>query len=239
MKKLLFVSLGLALAGMASGQVPGSDRLKKHYLDTYEHALKYNDLGLAINSLNNAIVEMPAGEEIAYKDTLSMLYFKNKDYLSCLLLSQEVYKANPTNTNALTRAGDCYQAAGDYRNAAEVFEKVAPLQNNPFYYYQLAVCQYTIKKGVEARTNIDKAIADTNSNHTAIIFVSPNGSQQQVPVSAAAINLKAIMLMDEKNYAQAKQLLQSALKIDPDFQGAQQNVIVCDNAIKGNKPKSK
>ena len=234
MKKVLSVAFVLAAAKFSYSQVSVSDSLKKHYFNTYEHALKYNDLGLAITSLNNLIVEMPASQAMAYKDTLSMLYFSRKDYLTCLLLAQEVYKANSSNINALARAGDCFQASGDYKNAATAFETVAPALKDPFYYYQLAVCQYSLKKIPDCQANADKVLADTNSNHIAVIFVLPNGSEQRVPVSAAALNLKSVLLMDTKNYAQAKQLLQTALKIYPDFQGAQQNVLTCD---KNSKPK--
>lgn len=232
MKKVLSVAFTLVVAHTCFSQTSISESLKKHYLNTYEQAVKYNDLGLAITSLNNAIVEMPDNQAIAYKDTLSMLYFSRKDYLTCLLMAQEVYKADPTNINALARTGDCYQAAADFKNAAEAFDKVAPVLKSPFYYYQLAVCQYSLKRPADCLANADRALADTNSNHIPVIFVLPNGSQQQVPVSSAALNLKAVMLMDTKNYAQAKQVLQTALKIYPDFQGAQQNVLTCDKNTK-------
>lgn len=216
-----------------------SDSLKKHYFNTYEQALKYKDIGLAINSLNNVIAEMPANNmALAYKDSLSMLYFNKKEYLSSLLVAQEVYKANPSNTNALARMGDCYQVGGDYKNAAEVFEIVAPALNSPFYYYQLGVCQYSLKKTTECLASADKALSDTNSNHIPVIFVLSNGSEQQVPLSAAALNMKAVVMMGNKNFIQAKQLLGNALKIFPDFQGAKQNVITCDTNIKGTKPTS-
>ena len=165
MKKVLSVAFVLAAAKFSYSQVSVSDSLKKHYFNTYEHALKYNDLGLAITSLNNLIVEMPASQAMAYKDTLSMLYFSRKDYLTCLLLAQEVYKANSSNINALARAGDCFQASGDYKNAATAFETVAPALKDPFYYYQLAVCQYSLKKIPDCQANADKVLADTNSNH--------------------------------------------------------------------------
>ena len=79
-------------------------------------------------------------------------------------------------------------------------------------------------------------MADSNSNHIPVIFTMPNGNEQQVPVSSAALNLKAVVMMDEKNYGKAKDYLQAALKIYPSFQGAQQNVLTCDNKTKGTKP---
>ena len=236
MKKSLSVAFILTFSTAAFSQVSVKDSLIKHYLATYEQAIKYRDLGLGINSLNNVIAETPGNLKMAYKDTLSMLYFSSKAYLSSLLLAQEVYKADPSNINALARTGDCYQASADYKNAADAFETVAPALKSPFYYYQLAVCQYSLKKLTESQLNADKALADTNSNHIPVIFTMPNGSEQQVPVSAAALNLKAVILMDDKKYEQAKQVLQNVLKIYPGFEGAQQNVLTCNKNSKGTKP---
>lgn len=236
MKKVLSVACILFITNASFSQGSVSDSLKKHYFNTYEQALKYKDIELAINSLNNVIAEMPANQALVFKDTLSMLYFNKKEYLSSLLLAQEVYKAIPSNTNTLARMGDCYQAGGNYKNAAEVFEIVAPALNSPFYYYQLGVCQYSLKKPTECLASADKALSDTSSNHIPVIFVLSNGSEQQVPVSAAALNMKAVVMMSNKNFTQAKQLLENALKIFPDFQGAKQNVITCDSNIKGIKP---
>ena len=236
MKKILSIAFILIVANTSFSQVSVIDSLKKHYFNTFEQALKYKDIGLAINSLNNVIAEMPAKQALVYKDTLSMLYFNRKEYLSSLLMAQEVYKANPSNTNALARIGDCYQASGDYKNAADAFEIAAPALNNPYYYYQLGVCQYSLKKVTECMANADKVLSDTNSNHIPVIFVLNNGSEQQVPVSVAALNMKAVVMMSNKNFTQAKQLLENALKIFPDFQGAKQNMITCDSNIKGIKP---
>ena len=236
MKKVLSLALIIVIANAAYSQVSVGDSLKKHYMNTYEQALKYNDLPLAINSLNNAIVEMPATQSLVYKDTLSMLYFSNKAYLQSFVLAQEVYKADPNNINALARMGDCYQAGADYKNAAAAFEKVAPALKSPFYYYQLAVCQYSLKNVTESQANADKALADTNSNKIPVIFTLPNGNEQQVPLSSAALNLKGVIMMEAKNYEKAKEYFQSALKIYPNFLGAQQNLIASDKNAKGIKP---
>lgn len=239
MKKTVTLALVLVMGQAAFSQASFSESLKKHYLTVYENSLNYSDLPLAIDALNNALVEMSGQESLLYKDTLSILYFNNKSYLPSYMLAQEVTKANPANYNAIGRMGECLQADADYKNAAAAFEKAAPALKSPYYYYQLAVCQYSLKMQNECIVNADKALADTNSNKIAAVFTMPNGYAQQVPVSCAALNLKAVVQMDLKNYTKAKELLQQALKIYPDFQGAQQNVVACDNSLKGNKPTGK
>ena len=186
--------------------------------------------------MQNIIAETPATQSIPLKDTLSMLYFVTKSYYPALLLAEEVSKAMPANINALARVGECYQNLGDSKKAVAAYENVAPILKNPYYYYQLAVCQYDLKRVSESEANIKRVLADTNSNHTAVSFTLQNGADQQVPASAAVLNLAAVMQMENKHFDQAKLLLQNALKLYPDFIGAQQNLQVVENNMKGVKP---
>lgn len=236
MKKILIPVMLLFSSMVATAQVSVSESLKKHYFALYEQALRLDDLQLAINSLNNVLVEMPDGpESLKYKDTLSGLYFNNRLYLASFKLAQEVYDADPTNYAALGRIGECYQIDLDFKNAIASYEKAAPALKNPFYYYQIAICQYSLKNPAESMKNVDKALADTNSHKYRAVFTMPNGYTQQVQVDAAAYNLKGVLLMDENKYVQAKQYLQQALKIFPDFSGAQQNMINCDEKLNPKK----
>ena len=236
MKKILLFAFSVTVAQTSFSQSPVSDSLKRHYLNTYEQALRLNDIELVINSLNNALIEMKAPQSMLYKDTLSMFYFSNKSYFPSYYLAQEVYNGDSSNYKALARIGECLQAGADYKKAADAFEKAAPALRSSYYFYQLAVCNYSLKNTSATQVNADRALADTNSNHIPVIFTMPNGNEQQVPVSSAALNLKGVVMMDEKNYNKAKEYLQAALKIYPNFQGAQQNVLTCDSKMKGTKP---
>lgn len=240
MKKIFIPALLLFSALAVNAQESVNESLKKHYFALYEQALKYDDLQLAINSLNNVLVVMPDGpERMKYKDTLSSLYFNNGSYRASFKLAQEVYEANPTNYAALGRMGECLQVDLDFNGAIAAYEKAAPGLKNPFYYYQIAICQYSLKNPVASMNNVEKVLADTTSYKYGAVFNMPNGYTQRVQIDAAANNLKAVLLMDENKYAQAKQYLQTALKIFPDFNGAQQNMINCDEKLKAAKAKPK
>jgi len=66
-----------------------------------------------------------------------------------------------------------------------------------------------------------------------VVFTMADGSQQTVPVDAAAANLLGVLKMDAKNFAGAKTDFQQALKLYPDFAGAKLNLDVCDKNLKG------
>ncbi|HMK25068.1 MAG TPA: tetratricopeptide repeat protein [Chitinophagaceae bacterium] len=228
MKKLIPVLLGLLIVSGATAQ--DNATLQKHYLKVYKQALAYNDANAAINALQNYIV---TDNNLSYKDTLSMLYFNVKSYYSSLLLSEEVYKAAPENVIAMARAAECYDELGDPKTATELYEKVVPKTKNPYHIYRLGICQYQLKRTAECEASARAALADTSSKRIGVIFTMADGSQQTVPVDAAAANLLGVLKMDAKNFAGAKIDFQQALKLYPDFAGAKLNLDVCDKNLKG------
>ncbi|HEY6063407.1 MAG TPA: tetratricopeptide repeat protein [Chitinophagaceae bacterium] len=235
MKKLIPVLFGILIVSGAAAQ--DNDALRKHYLKMYRQALTYNDANAAINALHGYIA---ADNSIVYKDTLSMLYFNVKSYYSSLLLSEEVYKAAPENLNAMARAAECYDELGDPKTAAGLWEQVVPKTKNPYHIYKLGICQYQLKRTIECEASARAALADTSSKRIGVNFTMADGSQQAVPVDAAAANLLGVLKMDAKNFTGAKADFQQALKLFPDFAGAKGNLDVCDKNLKGGtKPATK
>jgi len=231
MKKwtLLLTTLTIVTAVSAQADV---EAMKKHYLKTYNHALEYNDVNAAINALHNYLAE---DSNIMYRDTLSMLYYSVKSYYSSLILSEEVYKAQPNNLEAKARAADCYDELGDSKTSVSLYEEVCPITKSPYHYYKLALGQYQLKRLAECESSARIVIADTNSKKAGINFQMGDGSQQMVPVNAAAANLIGVMLMDAKNFEGAKPYFKQALAFYPKFAGADQNLKVCEDKTKGVK----
>jgi tetratricopeptide (TPR) repeat protein len=228
MKKFIPFILGVMMVSGAAAQ--DSVALRKHFLKVYKQALTYNDANAAINALHNLIA---SDNSLAYKDTLSILYFNVKSYYSCLLLAEEVYKAEPENVIAMARAAECYDELGDPKTATGLYEKVVPKTKNPYHIYKLGICQYELKRTVECEASAKAALADTSSKRIGVVFTMADGSQQTVPVDAAAANLLGVLKMDAKNFAGAKADFQQALKLYPDFAGAKGNIDVCDKNLKG------
>lgn len=228
MKKLIPVLFGVLIVSGAAAQ--DSIALRKHYVKVYRQALTYNDANAAINALQGYIA---ADNSVTYKDTLSMLYFNVKSYYSSLLLSEEVYKAAPENVNAMARAAECYDELGDPKTATGLYEQVVPKTKNPYHFYKLGISQYQLKRTAESEASARAALADTSSKRIGVTFTMADGSQQAVPVDAAAANLLGVLKMDAKNFAGAKLDFQQALKLFPDFAGAKGNLDVCEKNLKG------
>lgn len=228
MKKTITFLTGLVFILNVAAQ--DSEAMKKHYLKMYDNALVYNDARAAINALHG-YVAIDSGT--AYKDTLSMLYFSTKAYVSALILAEEVYKKVPANVEAMARAAECYDELGDPKTAVSLFEQVVPKTKNPYHIYKMAVGQYQLKRTLECEASARAVLADTTSKRIGVNFTSIDGSQQAVPVNAAAVNLLGVLKMDAKNYAAAKTDFQEAIRLFPDFIGAKQNLDACEKALKG------
>lgn len=227
MKKLLIGISCFASVSLAHAQ--DSAALKKHYLKIYNQAINYSDLNTAINALHGYIA---VDNGMIYKDTLSMLYFNAKSYVSSLLLAEEVYKSTPANVDAMARAAECYDELGDPKTAVGLYEQVVPKTKSPYHIYKMAVGQYQLKRTLESEASARAVIADTSSKKLGVLFTSVDGSQQAVPLNAAASNLLGVLKMDAKNFAGAKADFQQALTYFPQFAGAKGNLEVCDKNLK-------
>jgi tetratricopeptide (TPR) repeat protein len=241
MKKLLPILA--CLISFSGIHAQDAEAMKKHYLRIYNQGIAYNDVNAAINGLHGYIA---IEDNMAYKDTLSMLYFSTKAYYSSLLLAEEVSKAVPTNVNAMARAAECYDELGDPLTAIKRYEEVIPKTKHPYHIYKLAVAQYQLKRTAESEYSARAVLADTSSKRVGVNFTMADGSQQAVPVNAAAANLLGVLKMDAKNYAGAKADFTHALTLYSDFAGAKQNLEAVEKNLKtpsgtktpANKPKT-
>ncbi|MFZ9387216.1 MAG: tetratricopeptide repeat protein [Chitinophagaceae bacterium] len=225
-KRILPVLAGLLIIQHAGAQDPAT--LKKHYLSVYRQAVYYNDLNTAIGALHGYLA---VGKSIPYKDTLSMLYFNAKSFVSALQLAEEVYKADPANIGAMARAAECFSELGDPVSSVELYEKVVPKTKSPYYIYKMAIGQYQTKKVKEAEASARAVIADTSSKSMGIMFNGVNGGQQAVPLHAAAANLLGVLKMDAGDFTGAKKEFEQAIEMYPEFEGARQNLEICDKKL--------
>lgn len=230
MKRICLLIITVAVAGGAFAQ--DNAALQKHYLKVYNHAVQYNDAAAAINALHGYLAVDNAEKSNAYKDTLSMLYFSTKNYFSSLLLADEVSKSDPSNTNAIERAGECFDELGAPDSAIKRYEVVAPKTREPYHLYKLAVCQYQLKRVGECEATIRAILSDTTSKKIGVPFTSMDGNQQAVSIAAAATNLAGVMRMDAKNFEDARRLFQQALVLFPNFSGAKENLAAVEKVMK-------
>lgn len=222
---LIFCSASVV---MAQGKKNKTD---SEYL-AYRTALKYGDLPVARNAVMDLIIKYP--DKTQWKDTLLAIYGAMGMYEQAILLGEEIIQTKANDTNTLRIVAVSYENLGVLNKAIEYYDKVLALRNDLFFRYKLAICQYGLKRNAESMANVDKIIGDKSVGDQKV-NISYESGNQDVPMLAAALNLGGIIFIDEHKYPEAKFYFESALKLEPNFMLAQNNLQVVMGLLeKGN-----
>jgi Tfp pilus assembly protein PilF len=84
--------------------------------------------------------------------------------------------------------------------------------------------QFDIKRFTECKTNLDIIIKDPQAGALKLKFAKSDSEQQDVPMIAAAYNVKGMVEKQQGNMEEAKKNFQKALEIQPDFALVLQNL---------------
>ncbi len=224
---LFFLTFSTALVAQ-KGKTPKVDN---EYL-VYKKALEYGDLTVARHSIIQLIVKYPAKPE--WKDTLLSIYGMMGMYEQAILLGEEILKTKSADTNTLKVVAISYESLGALNKAIEYYDKVLVLLDDIIIRYKLAVCQYGLQRYGEAMANVEKILGDKRAMD-AKITINYESSSQQVSVMAAALNAGGIIYTDNGKHEEAKFYFESALKLEPNFVLAQNNLKVVTSLIEKGK----
>ena len=194
---------------------------KTNFKKTLKNALKYNDVQTAINNLHNIIVL--EGDNSSYKDSLAIVYYKSGSYLSSHLITKELLAKKPNNIELLEINAVSLQKLNAVKEAIDAYEILFSKTNNMAHGYQLANLQYSIKRLAEAKNTITKTLQCKEIEKAFIQFPIDKKQSQNAPLKAAVYNLKGIISFDLKEYTEASNSFNEALKIMPKFALATQN----------------
>lgn len=222
----------ICLSSIASAQKNKAPQVDKEYL-LYKKAMQYGDFTVARTAVMELMVKYP--EKPEWKDTLISIYGMMGMYEQAIIIGEDILKSKTNDTNTLKIVAISYENLGVLNKAIEYYEKVLALENNLIMRYKLAVCQYGLKRNAESMVNVERIIADKAAS-TMMITINYETSNQEVPVLAAALNVGGIILIDDKKPEDAKLYFESALKIEPNFVLAQNNLQVVMGMLgNGNK----
>jgi len=189
----------------------------------FKKAMQFGDYTVARTAVLQLIVKYP--EVPQWKDTLLSMYGMMGMYDQAIMLGEDILKTKNNDTNSLRIVAVSYENLGVLNKAIEYYEKVLVLDDNVIMRYKLAVCQYGLKRNAESMANVDRILGDKKATDQKIT-ITYETSSQDVPVLAAALNVGGIILIDEKKLEDAKLYFESALKLDPNFVLAQNNLQV-------------
>lgn len=204
-----------------SPKAAASDAHKK----VYELAIKYTDMAAAVNAVYYILAQNP--DDMAWKDTLAGLYFSMQAFPQALQLSAEVLAKQPDNRRMLELQAIAFQAVGDAKSSLEMYEKLHKLTRSLYHLYQIAVLQYSLKRVGECETSLEQIISAPEAQTETISITAGTNARpirQEVKLKAAALNVKGVLVKDKGDKAGAKKLFDEALKIEPEFELAKNNI---------------
>lgn len=222
MKYLLGLLLVVMVATPLFSQKGKSTKTDSEY-QLYKKAMQFGDFAVARTAVLQLIVKHP--EKLEWKDTLLSIYGMMGMYEQAIILGEDILKTKTNDTNSLRIVAVSYENLGLLNKSIEYYEKVLALGDDVIMRYKLAVCQYGLKRNAESMANVDKIIGVKNAVDIKIT-ISYESSSQDVSILAAALNVGGIILIDEKKLEDAKLYFESALKMEPNFVLAQNNLQV-------------
>jgi tetratricopeptide (TPR) repeat protein len=217
MKKSILIVVSVFFLSSANAQ----DAFKVQ-MDVYKSALKYYDLQTAVSALYNAMAIKPDRTDL--KDSLTLIYFAGERYAQSNALAEEILKVNPKRPDMLEVAAVSKVSLGAIKEGLTDYENLYKEKKEVYYLYQIATLQYQLKRYGEAVVSIDQIIADSRSAEQTVTIRSQNGQAQEVPLKAAAYNVKGIVAMDLNQDDAAKLNFDEAIKNFPDFLLAKGNL---------------
>jgi tetratricopeptide (TPR) repeat protein len=217
--KRLFFSL-LFVASLLTGALKAQDAYEVQQ-KCYRNALKNYDLQAATIALYNMIALKP--EKADLNDSLALLYFAGERYPQAYLVGEQILKTNPDRSDILELVAVSKQNLGMIKESLADYEKLYAAEKSLYYLYQMATLQYQLKRYGECVASLDQIINNPESAKQKVNIVIQGGSQD-VPMNAAALNVKGICAMELNQEEAAKDNFTKALSVFPDFALAKGNL---------------
>lgn len=223
MKNIILTFSFLILGFQSIGQVdPKQTEAYKIAERQYHQGIKYNDISIAKASLYTLISINP--EDYSLKDSLSYIYFDYKQYTSSALICLDILNKYPNYLPALEMAAISFETMGLLDKALENYETLYLRNNNVYTLYKSGYLQYQLKKYQESLISIDAVIIDKGSIDLKLTFPITETEGQEVPLRAAAHNMKGMIYLAINETEKARLSFNEALVLLPDFKVAKDNL---------------
>lgn len=232
MRKLIFLMASVGVAVLFFNDVNAQSKeirntqLYKLYQMKYVFGMKYNDGEVAKDALYSMIAMDPNDDSL--KMVLCYYYFDQNQYASSLFVSRDLLSRNPDNIDALKINAMSLENMGVRDRATDAYESLYLKSNDIGVLYQAALLQFELERYSECSTNLDIILKAPESKEIKLNFQNSEHGQQQVPLEAAAYNMKGMLQKQQGNKEEARKNLQKALEIAPDFALASQNLADLD-----------
>ncbi|SDW97006.1 hypothetical protein SAMN05444411_102570 [Lutibacter oricola] len=211
MKQLIYIFTFL-ITVTAIAQTTTNIEVEKQKL---KQALAYNDKAVAASAMYSIIAL--EGETSTYKDSLAYMYFNNRNYVSCFLVSNDILKTKKGDKNFLEMSAVSLEQMGALEKSIEIYTDLLSTSNNNYHAYKIAGLQLALNKFDEAFAMVRKADGLPDTGKITVNFQVNKNYTQNVNLKAAIAYLQGIVEMNLKKNTEAKASFERAVTLFPEF----------------------
>jgi tetratricopeptide (TPR) repeat protein len=222
MKNILYLFTFILTASVIAQTTNNLD-LEKQKL---KEALKYGDKTVAANSMFSLIAL--EGPTSTYRDSLAYLYFNERNFVSCFLVTNDLLKNNPENVDILEMNAISLESIGALEKAIEKYKSLLIKSNNNYHAYKIAGLQFAMNKFDEALVSVKKADQLADKAEVNVNFQVNKNYNQNVPLKPAIAYLQGLIELNLDKKAEAKLSFQRALKLFPEFTLAKSKLLTLE-----------
>ncbi len=185
----------------------------------YTNAYKIQDYHTAIVALNQLIIS--DSSNVNYYDSLAHFYLKKvQNFNAGRKMVDKGLALNPNNYQLIEYKSLLLLPEGKFDEATTLLEKAYNLSKKNRYKYMIATAKANQNKVQEAVEMIDALIQDKNSDKEMIETPVSEYTSQNVNLKALCYGFKAKLAFRNNDMAYGIQLIDEALKIQPDYEEA-------------------
>jgi len=174
---------------------------------------------------------------LSYLDTLARLYFSNGNSGQCVLVCKDYLARDSSNVFVREILAISLNSLSKSKESLDQYEVLYASTHSLFHAYQIAVLQYVLKRFGECETTCAVILSDPKAAEMKVPISTDQNNSQQVPLKAAAYNIRGVMLKDLNRPEDALKSFEEAVKIFPDFVLAKSNIEFMKNPKKDNPKK--
>ncbi|HCE53460.1 MAG: hypothetical protein APF83_02050 [Lutibacter sp. BRH_c52] len=210
--KRFFIIISFLIAAVSMAQTANGVAFEQQKM---KQALAFGDKTVAANAMYSII--LLEGPKSVYKDSLAYLYFNDRNFISCFLVTNDILKNNPGNLDLLEMNAISLESMGATEKAAEAYQNLFTKTNNNYHAYKLAGLQFGLGKFEDAYASIKKSDKLPDDGSVKITFQVNKNYNQNVDLKAAIAYLEGIIATNLSKNAEAKLSFERALKLFPEF----------------------
>lgn len=219
----------MPLAAQAQKNTNAGNNIVAANKTIYAKAVEFGDFNTAIVAAHTILANSP--NDYHYMDSLVSLYNAIGNLVAAVNVGNAILEAAPQNTTVRELVANSLIGLGMNGEAIVHYNDLYSRTSNIIYLYNIATTEFGMKNYTDCGLTVER-ILKAEGNMTKVAIDGADGKTQDIPVKAAAYNIKGAIAVEVNNTAIAKESFEEALKIAPEFSLAKSNLEVLKKAAK-------